>query len=132
MTIVLNFSGHVPFAAALAARHQYLPSHCPPLCPSPQSTRALGSISWNYDNRVDVAVSNSRLLVTVNGRIQRPGPVVALAAQTKCHLRPDRCYGGGRCDSRRVDIIRPGIAIAITQPFIREGRKGHYADWLEV
>lgn len=83
-------------------------------------------------------VSNSRLIVTLNGRIQRPGPVVALAGasatapHTKCHFLPDRCYGSGQCDSRRVDIIRPGIAIAITQPFIREGRKGHYADWLEV
>lgn len=44
---------------------------------------------------------------------------------------PVRCYGGW-CDSRRVDISRPGITIAITQPFIRQGRKGYFAQYLEV
>lgn len=80
---------------------------------------------------MNVVVSNRRMTVTVNGRIQRPGPVVALASQTRCFYRPDHCYGG-RCDSRRVDIIRPGITIVITQPYIRVGRSGHFADWLEV
>lgn len=97
-----------------------------------QYTRALGSVTWTYDNKVKVVVKDRRMTVTVNGRLQRQGPVVATTgAQTKCHYRPDHCYRGW-CDSRRVDISRPGITIVITQPYIRVGRKGNYANWLEV
>ncbi|KAI7842997.1 hypothetical protein COHA_003331 [Chlorella ohadii] len=100
------------------------------------STRALGTVHWAYNNVVDVGISNGRMVVTVNGRLQRPGPVLAVAAagtsgQEKCNYHPDRCYNGW-CDSRRVDILHPAITIAITQPYMRSGRSGRFANWLEV
>ena len=102
----------------------------------PQSTRALGTVHWAYNHVVDVGISNGRMVVTVNGRLQRPGPVLAVAAagtsgQEKCNYHPDRCYNGW-CDSRRVDILHPAITIAITQPYMRSGRSGRFANWLEV
>lgn len=56
----------------------------------PQSSRSLGAVTWTYDNNVHVEIKNKRMLVYVNGRLQRNGPVVALSSQTKCHVRPEK------------------------------------------
>ena len=105
------------------------PAALPP--PLPQSTRAFGSLSWSYDYQVDVVIRNNRPVVRLNGRIISQGPKVAVGPTAACHYHPDRC-SNGRCVARRVDITRPGIAIAITQPWIAGWHKGSYANWLEV
>ncbi|PRW45572.1 REJ domain [Chlorella sorokiniana] len=96
------------------------------------SSRSLGSVTWTYDNKVHVELKHGRMMVWVNGRLQRQGPVMALSSKTKCHVRSEKCHKGGWCDNRTVDITRPGISITVSQPFVRQGRKGYFGNWLEV